>query len=117
MTKRIGRFELAESLGEGAFGSYFRGHDPATGRDVAVQTIRLDARVSAEAREAALRDARSAAALSHPNIVIVYDAGQENGHYFMTSCASSTGIAATFARGSGAGVLRWWNVTSPDSNG
>ena len=75
MTKRIGRFELAESLGEGAFGSYFRGHDPATGRDVAVQTIRLDARVSAEAREAALRDARSAAELSHPNIAAIYDVG------------------------------------------
>src|SRR5262245_4620077 len=75
MTKRIGRFDLAESLGEGTFGSYFRGHDPATGRDVAIQTIRLDSRVTPEARDAALRDVRSAAALSHPNIAAIYDIG------------------------------------------
>lgn len=78
MTKRIGRFDLVEQIGEGAFGRYFRGYDPATGRDVTVQMITIEPNVTQEAREQALRQARSAAALSHPNVAAVFDIGVDN---------------------------------------
>jgi serine/threonine-protein kinase len=75
MANRIGRFELAELLGEGAFGQFYRGHDPATGRGVVVQIVKLIPKVSAEARDTALREARAAGALSHPNVSAIYDIG------------------------------------------
>ncbi len=78
MTKRIGRFDLVDQIGEGAFGRYFRGYDPATGRDVTVQMISIEPNVTQEAREQALRQARSAAALSHPNVAAVFDIGVDN---------------------------------------
>ncbi len=77
MANRIGRYELAGQLGDGPFGQFFRAYDPATGRDVAVQVIKLDPKAPAAAREAALREARSAGTLSHPSIAAVFDIGSD----------------------------------------
>ena len=79
--ERIGRYEILGELGRGGMGVVYRAQDPVIGRTVAIKTIRLEAFNGAEElerlRERLFREARSAGILSHPNIVTIYDIGQE----------------------------------------
>ncbi len=84
--ERMGRYEIDGVLGKGAMGTVYKGVDPAIGRPVAVKTIRLDRLDSDEEADEMLRrlnqEAHSAGRLSHPNIITIYDVGQErNLHY------------------------------------
>jgi hypothetical protein len=74
--RRLGRFELLEELGRGSFGSVFRAVDPALGRTVAVKVLRAGRLAGPEDVGGFLREARSAAALRHPGIVTLHEAGQ-----------------------------------------
>src|SRR3984957_686436 len=80
-TQRIGRYLVTGELGRGAMGIVYEAIDPLIGRKVAVKVIHLQAFADAgEAqflRDRLFREARSAGALSHPGIVIVFDVGQE----------------------------------------
>ncbi|MCC6588331.1 MAG: serine/threonine protein kinase [Bryobacterales bacterium] len=79
--QRIGRYEILSELGRGGMGIVYRAQDPVIGRIVAIKTIRLlDLSAADEQermRERLFREARSAGILSHPNIVTIYDMGQE----------------------------------------
>jgi serine/threonine-protein kinase len=85
---RAGRYEILSELGRGAMGVVYRAIDPVIGRNVAVKTIRLSEEGTGLTRpELSKRfqtEARAAGLLTHPNIVVVYDAGEENGLYFIT---------------------------------
>jgi len=79
----IGRYEVHEELGRGAMGVVRRAVDTVIGRTVAIKMIRLDS-LGDDAERQRLKDrlmceARSAGSLSHPNIVTVFDAGEERG--------------------------------------
>jgi serine/threonine-protein kinase len=78
----FGRYRLIEVLGKGAMGMVYKGLDPAIDRLVALKTIRLDQIIdpdeSHELRERLEREARAAGKLSHPNIVTIYDVGEES---------------------------------------
>src|SRR3984957_10028167 len=80
-TQRIGRYLVTGELGRGAMGIVYEAVDPLIGRKVAVKVIHLQAFADAgEAqflRDRLFREARSAGALSHPGIVVVFDVGQE----------------------------------------
>jgi serine/threonine protein kinase len=80
-SQRIGRYMVTGELGRGAMGIVYEAVDPLIGRKVAVKVIHLQAFADAgEARflrDRLFREARSAGALSHPNIVVVFDVGQE----------------------------------------
>lgn len=78
---RIGRYRIVGEVGRGAMGVVYRAKDPPIGRDVAIKTVRLDAVGEAreKLRERLFREARSAGVLSHPNIVTIYDMGEEDG--------------------------------------
>ena len=75
-------------LGRGAMGVVYKALDPVIGRTVAVKTIRLSAEGSGLSRPEMLQrfqtEARAAGLLTHPNIVVVYDAGEEDGLYYIT---------------------------------
>ncbi|MGE5570972.1 MAG: protein kinase domain-containing protein [Rhodospirillales bacterium] len=78
----IGRYQILGELGRGAMGIVYRALDPAINRPVAIKTIRL-AEFTDEAERERLRDrlfreAQSAGILSHPNIVTVYDVGEQD---------------------------------------
>jgi len=87
MTK-AGRYELLDELGHGAMGVVYHAKDPVIGRDVAVKTIRLAEAGSGMSREdisARFKtEAHAAGLLSHPNIVVIYDAGEEDGQFYIT---------------------------------
>jgi serine/threonine-protein kinase len=73
----LGRFEIKKELDEGGMGRVYVAHDPKLARDVALKLLRARggaAEPHAEAR--VLREARAAAALSHPNVAAIYDVGE-----------------------------------------
>src|SRR5262249_35268754 len=73
---RLGKFELVECLGTGAFGQVFKAIDTELDRPVAVKVLRGGAGASREDIERFLREARSAARLRHPGIVAIHATGQ-----------------------------------------
>lgn len=85
---KAGRYDLREELGRGAMGVVYHGFDPTIGRDVAVKTLRLSEAGTGLSREELIgrfqTEARAAGLLTHPNIVVVYDAGEEEGLFYIT---------------------------------
>jgi predicted Ser/Thr protein kinase len=85
---KAGRYDLREELGRGAMGVVFHGFDPMIGRDVAVKTLRLSEAGTGLSREELIgrfqTEARAAGLLTHPNIVVVFDAGEEGGLFYIT---------------------------------
>lgn len=74
---QIGRYQILEELGRGAMGVVYRAHDPQIDRDIALKILRQDTASSAEIIQRFLKEARAIGRLSHPNIVTVYDVGQD----------------------------------------
>jgi hypothetical protein len=77
---RLGRFEVRRKLGEGGMGAVFEALDPALGRVVALKVLREDARGP---RPDLAHEARMLARLSHPNVVVVYELGEEAGERYV----------------------------------
>lgn len=78
----LGRYEVEKELGKGAMGVVYLGRDPKIGRLVAIKTLALaqefDADVLQEVKQRFFSEAESAGRLSHPNIVTMFDAGEEH---------------------------------------
>jgi CHASE2 domain-containing sensor protein/tRNA A-37 threonylcarbamoyl transferase component Bud32 len=77
----LGRYEVSGELGRGAMGIVYKGEDPKIHRTVAIKTVRLsdfDEDMVGEMKERFFREAESAGLLAHPNIVTIYDAGEEH---------------------------------------
>ena len=77
----IGRYEVIKQLGKGAMGVVYLGQDPRINRTTAIKTVRFaddfEPEEAEKMKEKFFREARSAGTLSHPNIVTIYDAGEE----------------------------------------
>jgi tRNA A-37 threonylcarbamoyl transferase component Bud32 len=88
VSAKAGRYELIEEIGRGAMGIVYRANDPVIGRPVAVKTMRLANAGSGLSHDDLLArfqtEARAAGRLTHPNIVVVYDAGEEDGLLYIT---------------------------------
>lgn len=81
----IGRYELLERIGEGAFGFVYRARDPKLDRIVALKIPRSQRFLMPEESERFLREARNAAQLDHPGIVRVFDTGKYEGSPYIVS--------------------------------
>ena len=77
----LGRYEVEKQLGKGAMGVVYLGKDPRINRTTAIKTFRFtdefEEEEIGELKEKFFREAESAGTLSHPNIVTIYDAGDE----------------------------------------
>ena len=77
----LGRYQIEREIGRGAMGMVYLGRDPRIGRTVAIKTMALtqefDEEQVADVRARFFREAETAGRLNHPNIVTVYDVGEE----------------------------------------
>jgi tRNA A-37 threonylcarbamoyl transferase component Bud32 len=77
----LGRYRIERQLGRGAMGAVYLGMDPKIGRQVAIKTMALSQEFEgeelAEARSRFFREAETAGRLQHPDIVTIFDAGEE----------------------------------------
>ncbi|MBI5844748.1 MAG: CHASE2 domain-containing protein [Deltaproteobacteria bacterium] len=77
----LGRYEVVKMLGKGAMGVVYLGQDPRINRTVAIKTVRFSDDFPPDEAESMkknfFREAESAGTLTHPNIVTIYDAGEE----------------------------------------
>jgi serine/threonine protein kinase len=72
----IGKYELREKLGRGAFGVVFSAHDPSLDRAVAIKVLRPTHLTNQEIVQRFLQEARTTARIAHPGIVTIHDCGQ-----------------------------------------
>jgi hypothetical protein len=80
---QIGKYKILGKIGQGAMGEVYKAHDPVLGRFVAIKTISKGVSSDDKARERFQKEAQSAAHLNHPNIITVYDFGEEDGTIYM----------------------------------
>jgi serine/threonine protein kinase len=86
--ERIGKYDIINEVGQGSSGRVFLSHDPYYGRDVAIKLYLIEhedenkARVT---RKMFFNEAQMMGRLQHPNILPIYDAGEENGSYYVVT--------------------------------
>jgi WD40 repeat protein/tRNA A-37 threonylcarbamoyl transferase component Bud32 len=83
--RKLGRFELIESVGTGAFGTVYKARDSKLDRTVAIKVPRAGNLGGDEDRARFLREARSVAQLRHTAIVPVHEVGEEDGTAYLVS--------------------------------
>jgi len=83
--KNLGRYEIAALVGEGGMGRVYRALDPMIGRTVAIKTLNVDLEPAQfeEFKQRFFREARTAGRLQHPNVVTIYDVGEQGGVAFI----------------------------------
>src|SRR5450432_2585870 len=87
--ERIGKYEIIKEVGRGSTGVVYLSHDPYYGRDVAIKVYNIEANGDPEkarvARKMFLSEAHMVGMLQHPNILPIFDAGEEGGHYYVVT--------------------------------
>ncbi|HET6330730.1 MAG TPA: protein kinase [Holophagaceae bacterium] len=79
MFEKLGKFEIKRLLGHGAMGEVYLGVDPSIGREVAIKTILAATAGGEEAKARFQREAKAAGVLNHPNLVTIYEFGEDQG--------------------------------------
>ena len=81
--ERLGRYQVREIIGEGAMACVYKAYDPEINRPLAIKLLKAQLRLDGEYRNRFLREAKGAGVLSHPNIVTVFDVGEDQGHPYI----------------------------------
>jgi len=102
--KRIGKYKINELLGRGGMAEVYKGFHPDLERDVAIKMIHPHLADDPGFVDRFRREARTAAALRHPNIVTVHAVGEENGTHYLAYL--STARAKLGLRPAGYGVCQ-----------
>lgn len=90
---RIAGYEVLGLLGRGGMGLVFRAFDPSLSRIVAVKVLSPRLASSARARKRFVREARSAAAINHPNVVTIHAVGEQKGlPYLVMECIAGQSL-------------------------
>ncbi|HEV7502199.1 MAG TPA: serine/threonine-protein kinase, partial [Vicinamibacteria bacterium] len=79
----IGKYQVEKVLGRGGMGTVYQARDPATDRTVALKTMTPGLADAPESKARFLREAEAAGALHHPNIVTVYESGDDRGQPYI----------------------------------
>jgi len=83
MPENYGRYQIVEEIGRGSMGVVYKAYDPEIDRYIALKVLRHDRVTSKAFLQRFLKEARAIGRLSHPNIVTVYDVGQDHGTVFI----------------------------------
>jgi serine/threonine-protein kinase len=81
--KQLGKYEVLEELGTGSMGVVYRARDTILDREVALKTIGGPGRLDPELKERFYREARACARMQHPNVVMIYELGEQDGMLFI----------------------------------
>ncbi len=95
----FGRYLIREVVGAGGMATVYRAHDPVLEREVAIKVLHPHLARDEASVGRFRHEARAVAALRHPNIVRVYDAGVENDQHFMVMEFIDGGTLAARLRG------------------
>jgi len=96
---RLGPYEIVGSIGAGGMGEVFRARDARLGRNVAVKVLSADLAADPSRLHRFEQEARAVAALSHPNIVAVFDVGQTPVPYLVTELLEGDTLRSLLDRG------------------
>jgi len=87
--ERIGKYVIIKEVGQGSSGRVFLSHDPYYGRDVAIKLYNIESEEDPQkarvTRKMFFNEAQMMGRLQHPNILPIYDAGEENGSYYVVT--------------------------------
>ena len=79
----IGKYRIIDLVGEGAMGVVYKAEDSVLGRTVAIKVMNDSIARQEDLRKRFLHEAQAAASLQHPNVVCIYDLGEQDGHLFI----------------------------------
>lgn len=82
---RFGPYEIIGPIGAGGMGEVYRAKDPRLKREVAIKILPEEAEANADRQKRFQREAQAASALNHPNILTIYDIGNEGGRNYIVS--------------------------------
>ncbi len=82
-TKHIGQYVVLNKLGQGGAGEVWLGYDSGLERHVAIKVLKAQLQTETDQAAGFMQEARTAAALSHPNVITVYQVGQHAGRFFI----------------------------------
>jgi HAMP domain-containing protein len=100
LPKLAGRYEVLEHIGQGAMADVFRAYDPSINRPLAIKVLKGELRQHPQYAPRLLREAKAAGALSHPNIVTIYDVGELDGYpYIVMELLEGEPLDAVLQRG------------------
>ena len=104
---RVGRYLVEEKIGQGGMGVVYRAHDEALGRKVALKLLPAALAKDEERKKRFLREARAAAALTHPNVAALYEVAEHEGVPFLAmELVDGEPLTALVARRVGAVEVR-----------
>ncbi len=106
----LSHYRIEGKLGEGGMGEVYRARDTKLDRVVAVKLLPLSATQDPEARRRLLQEARSAASLSHPNIVTIYSVDQVEGRDFIVMEHVEGETLGSLAHGGGIDFPAWIEI-------
>src|SRR4051794_27651416 len=84
-TRRVGPYEILESIGQGAMGQVYLARDSRLDRNVAIKTISQAGESDPARKSRFIQEARAASCLNHPNIVTIHDFGTDNGIIYIVT--------------------------------
>ena len=96
---RLGPYEIVAPLGAGGMGEVYRARDPRLGRDVAIKVISETGVTDSDRLRRFEREARAVAALSHPNILAIFDIGVGDAPFLVTELLEGETLRAILERG------------------
>ena len=82
---RLGPYEIVAALGAGGMGEVYRAHDARLGREVALKVLPGEVAASPDRLRRFEQEARAASAISHPNLLTVFDIGEQDGVRFLVT--------------------------------
>src|SRR3981081_1606903 len=81
--KAIGKYEVIGEIGTGSMGTIYRARDQVLDRAVALKVLQAGSGLDPELKERFYREARACPRLTHPNIISVYDLGEDDGMVYI----------------------------------
>jgi len=98
---RLGAYQITGALGKGGMAEVFLGQHSTLGREVAIKTLPANLASESDFRKRFEREARTIAALKHPNIVELFDSGEADGTYYMVMEYIKGGDLSDYMRATG----------------